>query len=151
MEYLNGKLSIFVPREANERLICYATQLPELLITSLETKDLAAHGIFATVLQVPVEIVDGILEIHGIPELSDLGPVSPVIIDDSESVYEDALEEVFVPRASIAWGGKDQLLASGQSELQLVLRSKDMALTEYRTLSDRHETTAKEHANERKM
>ncbi|KAF4237450.1 hypothetical protein CNMCM6805_006948 [Aspergillus fumigatiaffinis] len=151
MEYLNGKLSIFVPREANERLICYATQLPESLITSLEIKHDAAHGIFATVLQVPVEIVDGILEIHGIPELSDLDPVSPVIIDDSESVYEDALEEVFVPRASIAWGGKDQLLASGQSELQLVLRSKDMALTEYRTLSDRHETTAKEHANGRKM
>ncbi|KAF4151435.1 hypothetical protein CNMCM6069_003854 [Aspergillus lentulus] len=147
MEYLNGKLSIFVPREANERLICYATQLPESLITSLQIKHPAAHGIFATVLQVPVEIVDGILEIHGIPELSDLDPLSPVIIDDSESVYEDAVEEVFVPRASIAWGGKDQLLAYGQSELQLALRSKDTAITKYRKLSHKHETTVKEHAN----
>ncbi|RHZ58397.1 uncharacterized protein CDV56_107365 [Aspergillus thermomutatus] len=147
MEYLNGKLSIFVPRDENERLICYATQLPESLITSLEIKHPAAHGIFATVLQVPVEIVDGILEIHGIPEVSDLDPVSPVIIDDSESDYEDALEEVFVPRASIAWGGKDQLLASEQSELQLVLRSKDMHITEYRSHSDRHEKMVKEHAD----
>ncbi|GFF98492.1 hypothetical protein IFM53868_09824 [Aspergillus udagawae] len=147
MEYLNGKLSIFVPRDENERLICYATQLPESLITSLEIKHPAAHGIFATVLQVPVEIVDGILEIHGIPEVSDLEPVSPVIIDDSESDYEDALEEVFVPRASIAWGGKDQLLASEQSELQLVLRSKDMHITEYRSHSDRHEKMVKEHAD----
>ncbi|GIC88120.1 uncharacterized protein Aud_004511 [Aspergillus udagawae] len=148
MEYLNGKLSIFVPRDENERLICYATQLPEALITSLEIKHPTAHGIFATVLQVPVEIVHGILEIHGIPEVTDLDPVSPVIIDDSESDYEDALEEVFVPRASIAWGGKDQLLASGQSELQLVLRSKDMHITQYRSHSDRHEKMVKEPADQ---
>ncbi|GFF43835.1 hypothetical protein IFM51744_05610 [Aspergillus udagawae] len=148
MEYRNGKLSIFVPRDENERLICYATQLPESLITSLAIKDPAAHGIFATVLQVPVGIVDGILEIHGIPEVSDLDPVSSVIIDDSESDYEDALEEFFVPRASIAWGGKDQLLASGQSELQLVLRSKDMHITEYRSHSDRHEKMVKEPADQ---
>ncbi|GFG16751.1 hypothetical protein IFM5058_08119 [Aspergillus udagawae] len=148
MEYRNGKLSIFVPRDENERLICYATQLPESLTTSLAIKDPAAHGIFATVLQVPVGIVDGILEIHGIPEVSDLDPVSPVIIDNSESDYEDALEEVFVPRASIAWGGKDQLLASGQSELQLVLRSKDMHITEYRSHSDRHEKMVKEPADQ---
>lgn len=120
-------------------------------MTSLEIKHPAAYGIFATVLQVPVEIVDGILETHGIPELSDLDPVSPVIIEDSESVYEDAREDVFVPKASIAWGGKDQLLGSGQSELQLVLRSKDTAITKYRKLSHKHETTVKEHANGRKM
>ncbi|KAF7154875.1 hypothetical protein CNMCM5623_003133 [Aspergillus felis] len=147
MGYLNGKLSIFVPRDEKERLICYATQLPESLITSLEIKHPAAHGIFATVLQVPVEIVDGILEIHGIPEVSDLDPVSPVTVDDSESDYEDVLEEAFVPRASIAWGGKDQLLASEQSELQLVLRSKDMHITEYRSHSDRQEIMVKENAD----
>lgn len=147
MEYLNGKLTIFVPRDEKERLICYATQLPESLITSLEIKHPAAHGIFATVLQVPVEIVDGILEIHGIPEVSDLDPVSPVTIDDSESDYEDALEEVFVPRASIAWGGKDQLLVSEQSELQLVLRSKDMDITEYRSRSDRQGMMGKDDAD----
>ncbi|KAL4889661.1 hypothetical protein BDV59DRAFT_104384 [Aspergillus ambiguus] len=133
MEYLNGKLSIFVPPDENERLICYATQLPESLVTSLKIKQSAAYGIFATVLQVPVEIVDGILRTHGIPEVSDLDPVSSAVTDDSESDYEDALEEVFVPSASIAWGAKDQLLASGQSELQLVLRSKDMDITQYRS------------------
>ncbi|GIJ91895.1 hypothetical protein Asppvi_010870 [Aspergillus pseudoviridinutans] len=147
MEYLNGKLSIFVPPDENERLICYATQLPESLITSLEIKDPAAHGIFATVLVVAFGTVDGILKTHGIPEVSDLDPVSLVTIDDSESVYEDALEEVFVPRASIAWGGKDQLLASEQSELQLVLRPKDMHITEYRPHSDRQEMMVKEDAD----
>lgn len=125
------------------------TQLLESLIASLDIKDPAAYSIFAIVLQVPVKIIDGILEFHGIPKLSNLDPVSPVPINNSEAEYEDALEEVFIPRASIAWGGKDELLALGQSKLQLVLRSKDTAITEYRhrTLSDRHETTAKQHTD----
>ncbi|KAE8138778.1 hypothetical protein BDV38DRAFT_281708 [Aspergillus pseudotamarii] len=125
MEFLNGKLSIFVPPAENERLICYATQLPESLIASLEIKHPAAYGMFATVLHVPVEVVDDILMIHGIPEVSDPDPISSVVMDDSDTEYEDALEEIFVPMASIAWGGKDQLLESERSELQLVLRSKD--------------------------
>ncbi|KAE8421512.1 hypothetical protein BDV36DRAFT_304643 [Aspergillus pseudocaelatus] len=122
MEFLNGKLNIFVPPAENERLICYATQLPESLVASLEIKHPAAYGMLATVLHVPVEVVDDILMIHGIPEVSDPDPISPVAIDDSDTEYEDALEEIFVPMASIAWGGKDQLLESERSELQLVLR-----------------------------
>lgn len=128
-EYLDGKLSIFVPPAENERLICYATQLPEVLVTSLSIEHPAAYGIFAIVLQAPVEVVDGVLRTHGIPEVSEMDPLSSVDIDDSESVYEDAPGEVFIPRPSLAWGSKEQVLASGQSELQLVLRSKDMDIT----------------------
>ncbi|KAK6811087.1 hypothetical protein RU639_012921 [Aspergillus parasiticus] len=123
MEFFDGKLSIFVPPAEKERLICYATQLPESLVASLGINHPAAYGMFATVLHVPIEVVDDILGINGIPEVS-VEPNSPVVIDDSDADYEDTLEEIFVPRASIAWGGKGQLLESEQSELQLVLRSK---------------------------
>ncbi|GES66760.1 hypothetical protein ATEIFO6365_0002063400 [Aspergillus terreus] len=146
MEYLDGELSIFVPRAEKERLICYATQLPESLMSSLKIKDHAAYGIFTTILQVPVEVVDGILTTHGMPEVPDLRSVSPVVTDDLDLDYEGALE-IFVPRASIAWSGKDQSLESEKSELQLVLRSKDTDITKYRSQSDRHEVTVKEHTD----
>ncbi|KAE8331573.1 hypothetical protein BDV39DRAFT_218811 [Aspergillus sergii] len=123
MEFFDGKLSIFVPPAEKERLICYATQLPESLVASLGINHPAAYGMFATVLHVPIEVVDDILGINGIPEVS-VEPTSAVVIDDSDTDYEDALEEIFVPKASIAWDGKGQLLESEQSELQLVLRSK---------------------------
>ncbi|KAL5365351.1 hypothetical protein BJX96DRAFT_158998 [Aspergillus floccosus] len=149
MEYLNGKLSIFVPRDEKERLICYATQLPESIMSSLKIKHPVAYGIFVTVLSGPVEVVDGILATRGIPEIPDLDAVSPVISDDSTSDYEDALEDIFVPKASIAWNwsDEDQFLDSERSERQLVLRSKDTAITEYRPQSDRHDMTVNEHTD----
>lgn len=107
IEYLNSKLSIFIPYNEYKKLLYYATQLLESLVTSLEIKDPTAHSIFTIVLQVLVEIVDGIWGIYGVPKLSELDPVTPVIINDSESAYEDALEEVFILRALIAWGSKD--------------------------------------------
>lgn len=107
IEYLNGKLSIFIPYNEYKKLLYYATQLLESLVTSLEIKDPTAHSIFTIVLQVLVEIVDGIWGIYGVPKLSELDPVTLVIINDSESAYEDALEEVFILRALIAWGSKD--------------------------------------------
>ncbi|KAE8379843.1 hypothetical protein BDV26DRAFT_291000 [Aspergillus bertholletiae] len=122
MEFVNGTLSIFVPRDEKERLICYATQLPETLMASLDIKDPTAYGTVTTILQVPVEVVDGILGTHGIPEVFDLDPISPVATEDSEADYKSAPEEVFVPKASIAWGDKDQVPASEESEL--ALRSK---------------------------
>lgn len=39
--------------------------------------------------------MNSILEFYGIPKLSNLDPISPVPINNSESKYEDALEEVF--------------------------------------------------------
>lgn len=115
-------------------------------MSSLKIKDHAAYGIFTTILQVPVEVVDGILTTHGMPEVPDLGSVSPVVTDDSDPDYEGALE-IFVPRASIAWSGKDQSLESERSGLQLVLRSKNTDITKYRSQSDRHEVTVKEHTD----
>lgn len=134
MEYFHGKLSIFVPLAQNERLICYATDLPQSLVTSLKIEDPKAIGLFATILQVPAEIIDDILKAHGIPELPGLETVSPVEIDDSESEYEDALEHIFVPSTSICWGSRDQMLSSEQSELQLVIRSKETEVEIYHSL-----------------
>ncbi|CEL05721.1 hypothetical protein ASPCAL06837 [Aspergillus calidoustus] len=70
VEKVDDTLRIYVPGDARERKICYATELPRQLASYLEIYGQAARRVFGTVLREPVEILDDILWEEGIIRLS---------------------------------------------------------------------------------
>jgi hypothetical protein len=76
IEENNGTLRIFVPRDPQQRKLCYPGQLPKALVRYLGITDPAATGSFRIVILVPADVLDDVLDEDGIvqvPNIDSLG------------------------------------------------------------------------------
>ncbi|KAK2755514.1 hypothetical protein FQN54_006454 [Arachnomyces sp. PD_36] len=62
----NNQLEIFVPRNSRDRRLCYANQLPLELVRYFDIHDPHALGVFKTVIGNDLDILEDLLEEHGI-------------------------------------------------------------------------------------
>ncbi|KAF7593757.1 hypothetical protein BBP40_010933 [Aspergillus hancockii] len=124
MEYSNGQLDLFVPRDPKERHICYSAQLPEALMGALSITNPTARGTLATILREPLEVSESILVDDGIPELPHSTSFSLPSLDTVHS--DDEQQEFFTPHASVSHWGEDDTKPSCGRDLELSLQLKDI-------------------------
>lgn len=91
----NNNLEIFVPRNSRDRRVCYGNQLPTELVCYFGIDDPEAVGLFKTVFGNDLDILEDLLEEHGVGQL------------DTEQ-YRDAVVDLEEgQRDETNWGEED--------------------------------------------
>lgn len=93
-----GIPQLFVPRDSKKRQICYRGQLPKALVHHLSISDLAAIESFRQVTTTPVDILDEVLDEHGIVQFPDIDSVDP----ESHSYEDIGTDELHVGESTAA-------------------------------------------------
>lgn len=82
---------LFVPRQIQEQQHCYVKQLPDMLLSQLGIVNLTAARVFGTILNFHPNVLDGVLNDHGIISLPWTDPIT--YLAPSEESFEDIAKD----------------------------------------------------------